>query len=77
MQGCKETLKDTLESEDYEDEGFLPMGAIKECFVTLDIDIDDELLDYVLFVIHQKSESIHKMKYSVLFELLEGKITQG
>jgi hypothetical protein len=52
MQGCKETLKDTLESEDYEDEGVLPVGAIKECFVTLDIEIDDDLMDYVLFVIY-------------------------
>ena len=67
-------MKDTLESEDYEDEGVLPIGAIKECFVTLDIEIDDDLMDYVLFIIYQKSENINKMKYSVLFDLLDGKI---
>jgi len=51
----------------------LPIGAIKECFVTLDLEIDEELMDYLMFVIYQKSESVDKMNYGVLLELIEGK----
>jgi hypothetical protein len=37
-----------LQLEDYEEEGFINIGAFKEAFVTLDIKLDDELLDYIL-----------------------------
>ena len=39
--------------------------------------MEEDLLDYVLFVIYQKSESVSKMKYSVIFDLIDGKILQG
>jgi hypothetical protein len=40
MGPCKNTVKDTLQLEDYDMEGFIPIGAIKESFVTLDIELD-------------------------------------
>jgi hypothetical protein len=42
--------------------------------VTLDIDIDEDLMDYIIFVIYQKSESIDKLKYQALFDLIDGKV---
>jgi len=77
LQSCKNTLKDTIELEDYEEEGFIPLSTLKEAFVTLDINLDKELMDYILHVVYQKSESISKMNYQVLFDLIEGKLTQG
>jgi hypothetical protein len=50
---------------------------LKEAFVTLDIDLDDELLDYILYVVYSKSVSTEKMRYEILFDLIEGKIVQG
>jgi len=32
------------------------------------------LLDFVFYVIYQKSESIEKLRYTVLFELIDGKV---
>jgi len=37
---CKETLKETLQLEDYEDEGVIPYSAFEEAFSALDIDIN-------------------------------------
>jgi hypothetical protein len=45
--------------------------------VTLDIELSEEVLDYLLFVVYQKSESSDKMKYQVILDLIEGKILQG
>lgn len=67
-------MKDALELEDYDEEGAIPASAIRESFVNLEIDIDDELMDFVFYVIYQKSESIDKLRYSVLFEMLDGKL---
>ena len=67
-------MKETLELEDYEEEGSVPVGAFRESFSTLDIQMDDELLDFILYIVYQKSESLEKMRYSVLFELIDGKL---
>ena len=34
---CRDTLKETLELEDYEEEGAIPVSAFKEAFSTLDL----------------------------------------
>ncbi len=75
MNGCRDTLKETLELEDYDEEGAIPFSALKESFSTLEIDIESEgLLDFVLYVLYQKSESLDKLRYPVLFDLLDGKL---
>ena len=53
------------------------MSAFTEAFETLEIDLEQDLLDYLLYVIYSKSESIEKMKYQTLFDLIEGKLLQG
>ena len=67
-----------MELEDYDEEGAIPLSALKESFATLDIheltDEPSELLDFILYVLYQKSESLEKIRYSVLFELIDGKL---
>ena len=60
---CKDTLKETIQLEDYEESGFVNLSALKEAFQTLDIEMDDDLMDYLLFVVYQKSQSIENMSY--------------
>jgi hypothetical protein len=67
-------LKETLELEDYDEEGGIPAGAFRDAFHTLDIDLDEDLLDFIFYVVYQKSESVEKLRYSVLFDLLDGKL---
>lgn len=45
-------MKETLELEDYEEEGAIPASAIRESFSNLEIDIDDELLNFIFYVIY-------------------------
>ena len=77
LSNCRGTLKDTLQLEDYEEEGVVPLGAIKEAFVTLDIELEEDLMDYLLYVIYSKSETIERMNYNALFDLLDGKLAAG
>jgi hypothetical protein len=41
-----------MQLEDYNEEGILPISAIKECFETLDIDLTDDLLDFIIYVMY-------------------------
>jgi hypothetical protein len=41
----------------------VPLSAFNEAFETLDIKIDKDLRDYLIFVIYQRSESLDKMNY--------------
>jgi hypothetical protein len=53
---CRDTLKETVELEDYDEEGAIPVSALKESFATLDItelsEEPSELLDFILYVIY-------------------------
>jgi hypothetical protein len=60
---CKSTLKDTLQLEDYEDDGTVPVSAFKEAFDTLDIKLDKDTYDYLVYAVYQRSESLEKMNY--------------
>jgi len=63
--------------EDYEEDGTLPIYAFKDVFETLDLEVDDDLMEYIISVIYSKSESIEKMKYQVLLDLIDGKVVNG
>jgi hypothetical protein len=67
-------LKDTIQCEDYEEEGFIAISAFKESFETMEIELDQDVLDYLLYVVYSRSESIEKMKYQILFDLIDGKM---
>ena len=36
--------------------------------------MEEELVDFIFFVVYQKSESVEKLRYSVLFDLIDGKL---
>jgi hypothetical protein len=63
--------------EDYDDEGFIPIHSVKEAFTSLGIELEQDLLDYILYVLYQKSESADKLKYSILIDLIDGKVVLG
>jgi len=75
---CKDSFKECVQNEDYEEEGFISLSALKECFEILDLygddQVDDKTFDYIAVVLYQKSESIEKLKYQPLFDLMEGKL---
>ena len=52
LNSCRDTLKETLELEDYDEEGAIPVSAFRESFQTLDIQMEEELLDFIFYVIY-------------------------
>ena len=50
------------------------MSAFEEAFETLELEMEEDLFNYLMYVIYSKSESIDKMKYQTLFDLIEGKL---
>ena len=45
-------MKETIQLEDYEEEGVVTFAALKDAFQTLEIDVSEELLDYILFIMY-------------------------
>lgn len=74
---CKGTLKEALQMEDYEDEGAINVASFKEAFDSLEIELDKEVMDFLIWAVYQRSESLEKMNYQVLLDLVDGKVVQG
>ena len=48
------------------------ISSILEAFSTLELDLPKEVEEFILYSIYLKSESIEKMKYGVLLDMIEG-----
>lgn len=71
----KGSLLDCLQVEDYDEIGILSAQDIEKGIKNLDLkQLTPDLMDYLMFFIYQRSESVEKMKYTVLFDLLEGNL---
>lgn len=44
------TLQESLELEDLDGTGFIPANTLKSCFHAMDIVIDDDLIEYLVFI---------------------------
>ena len=44
------TLKDALECEDLDGTGYIPAKALKGCFHDMDINLDSDIIDYLVFL---------------------------
>ena len=70
-----------MQDEDYEEEGLISVGALRECFETLDLlgedKIDAAAFDYIVFLLFQKSEGLARLRYQPLFDMLEEKLLQS
>lgn len=75
FKGCKDTMNETLQLEDYEEQGILSWSQIRESLESLDITgLDNELYDFLLFILYSKSENLDKLRYPLLIDLVEGKL---
>ena len=52
----KDTIRETLQLEDYEEEGTISAASFLESFNSLQIEgVDSELLDFLLFLLYKQS----------------------
>ena len=73
---CKISLEETVRIDDEADTGFVSMENMRENFEVLDLNLEEDLMEFVFYWIYQKSENAEKLKYSVLFTLLEEEIIE-
>lgn len=67
----RQTLNDALACEDYEDTGILELTQVREAITSVFEDIDDHLMDWMLYYIYSRSDHVDKMEYKVLIQMLE------
>jgi len=65
-----QTLNDALACEDYEDTGILELTQVREAITSVYEDIDDHLMDWMLYYIYSRSDHVDKMEYKLLVEML-------
>lgn len=67
----KSTLLDSLSCEDYENEGFVELTQLREAILSLDEECDQHVLDYMLWYVYVRSESVKQLEYRVLVTMIE------
>ena len=74
--GFTSTLNDALECEDLDSTGFIQAKTLKGCFDAMDINLDDDLIDYLIFLsgtTEKMGKSNHLwLEYSKISEFVEG-----
>ena len=56
---------DAIEMEEHE-EGLVTYESLKSAFHSIEVQIDPELLDYILFYVFKHSKNSQEMKYGVI-----------
>jgi flagellar motor switch/type III secretory pathway protein FliN len=75
------TLKDALECEDLDGTGYIPAKTLKSCFHAMDINLDDDLIDYMIYI-SGTAEKIGKtshlmLEYSKISDFVESLVDNG
>lgn len=74
---CKNTLKDAIEVEDMNENGLITYKTLKNTLIDMDLDLEPEVMDFLLLKVYERSKSSYKMEYGRIFELLEGASDDG
>ena len=67
----RETLVESLKCEDYEEQGLLELSQLQEAIVTVNEDLEQNTIDYMLYYVLMRSETPQRMQYKHLIELLD------
>ena len=70
----KETLVESLKCEDYEEQGLLELSQLQEAIMTVNEELDHNIVDYMLYYVFMRSENPQEMQYKNLIELLDSLI---
>jgi len=70
LERCRDTVREALQLEDYEEEGFVTAEAFREALAALD-EFDTDMLDFLLYAVYTKSPFADRLRYPVLFELFQ------
>ena len=66
-----QNLAEALSYEDFEDSGILDLQQVREAILSLDEQIDDHVLDWMVYYVYARSEHVDRMEYKVLIALVQ------
>lgn len=67
----RQTLAEALSCEDYEEQGMLDLTQLREAILSVEDDLDNHILDYMLFYVYVRNESVDRFEYKSLLKMLE------
>lgn len=67
----RQTLAESLACEDFEEQGILDLTQLKEAILSVEDDLDNHILDYMLFYVYVRNESGDRFEYKSLLTMLE------
>ena len=67
----RQSLEEYLGCEDYEQEGILDLTQLIEAIRGIEEDLDDHVLDYMLYYVYVRSDSVDKLEYRLLLGMLD------
>ena len=70
----RESLVEAFRCEYYEEEGFSELSQLQEVIMSVNEDLEQTVLDYMLYYVLVRSQSPELMQYNLLVELLDSMI---
>lgn len=68
----RDTLLETMQLEDYEETGEISLAGFREAFQALGVEgVDEEMLEFFAVLLYGRAQSVDRLPYGQLFELLE------
>jgi hypothetical protein len=67
----KDTLQDNLSCEDYDQEGILDLNQFKDALMGVDGDLEQHVLDFMLWYSYVRSDSVDRLEYKPIIQLIE------
>ena len=68
---CINSLQEGFELEENESDQTVTVPNFRQVFLDMDIEVTEEQMQFMLFVVYKKSLSGNKLNYLALFEMLE------
>ena len=67
----RSTLVEALQCEDYDNKGVIDLTQLKEAISSVDEDLNEDLMDYLLYYVYIRSDSADLMQYKNIIQMLE------
>ena len=76
LKSFKISLEESVKIDDENDTGLISLENLKETFEVLEIELEQDIMEFLIYWIYRSSTDIDHLKYSALFDLLDQEIIE-
>lgn len=73
LKPCKISLDETIKLDDEDNTGNVSLEGILETFEIMELEFEDRLLQYIIFLMFKNAKDIDHLKYKPLFDVIDEK----